>query len=93
MQLDCKDESVEAIIDKGSLDALMCTGSTLEKVEACMREFFRVLVPGGMYFVVTGQSRTSSFLGSQQGAKWKIKEMQIDVELRRPLHVIIMHKK
>ena len=78
----------------GSLDALMCTGSTLEKVKACVAEFLRVLVPNGVYSVVTGQSRTQSFLCAQSEKDWQITKTETTAAAgRRPFTVIIMRKK
>lgn len=94
MALDCCSTSVETIVDKGSLDALMCTGSTVDRVKACVAEFLRVLVPGGIYFVVTGQSRTQSFLCSQSSADWVITKTETSAAVgRRPFTVIVMRKK
>jgi hypothetical protein len=94
MALDCCNSSVEMILDKGSIDALMCTGSTQERVKACLSEFLRVLVPNGAYFVVTGQSRTQSFLCSQSSADWTITKTETAAHVgRRPFTVIIMRKR
>ena len=94
MDLDCCSVSVEAIVDKGSIDALMCTGSTQERVKACLAEFLRVLVPNGIYFVVTGQSRTQSFLCGQSSADWSITKTETTAQAgRRPFTVIVMRKK
>ena len=94
MSLDCCDASVEMIVDKGSIDALMCTGSSQGNVQACVAEFLRVLVPGGTYFVVTGQSRTQSFLCAQSGRDWAISRTETTAQAgRRPFTVIMMQKK
>lgn len=92
MDLECEDETVEMIVDKGGIDALMCTGSTLANAEACIAEFLRVLVPGGSYFVATRQARTTSVLG-QQTAGWKVKVQEVDVPQSRPLTIIVLTKR
>ena len=95
-KLDCCDGSVEAILDKGSIDALMCTGSTLDMVTSSLAEFHRVLVPDGVYVVITGQSRTVNLLTEQRGkGLWKIDHLgRQDTGLgRRPVSVIVLRKK
>ena len=92
--LECADGSVEAIVDKGSIDALMCTGGSAEKISACIDEFHRVLVSGGVYVCMTGQSRTATFL-AQQSHAWRVSARVVDESAigRRPLTIVTMHKR
>lgn len=49
--LDYPDESFNAVVDKGTLDSVLCgEGSTANVAKMCM-EISRVLKPNGVYFV------------------------------------------
>lgn len=49
--LDYPDESFNAVIDKGTLDSVLCgEGSTANVAKMCM-ETSRVLKPNGVYFI------------------------------------------
>lgn len=49
--LDYPDESFNAVIDKGTLDSVLCgEGSTANVAKMCM-EVSRVLKPNGVYFI------------------------------------------
>ena len=49
--LDYPDESFNAVLDKGTLDSVLCgEGSTANVAKMCM-EISRVLKPNGVYFV------------------------------------------
>lgn len=49
---DFPDASFDVVLDKGAIDALFCMG--LDAVLAAVREFGRVLRPGGLAFIVSG---------------------------------------
>ena len=49
--LDYPDESFNAVVDKGTLDSVLCgEGSTANVAKMCM-EISRVLKPNGVYFI------------------------------------------
>lgn len=49
--LDYPDESFNAVVDKGTLDSVLCgEGSTANVAKMCM-EVSRVLKPNGVYFI------------------------------------------
>lgn len=49
--LDFPDESFNAVVDKGTLDSVLCgEGSTANVAKMCM-EISRVLKPNGVYFI------------------------------------------
>lgn len=49
--LDYPDESFNAVVDKGTLDSVLCgEGSTANVAKMCM-EISRVLQPNGVYFI------------------------------------------
>ena len=93
--LDLASASCEVILDKGSIDALMCTGSTPDGAWTSLGEFHRVLVPGGLYLIITGQSRTASFLSQQKHLeRWTHQQSELDLGVgRRPVKFIVMRKK
>ncbi|KAG1655286.1 hypothetical protein FOA52_007982 [Chlamydomonas sp. UWO 241] len=45
--------SFDAVIDKGTLDAIMCGGSSASNAHAMIEECARVLAPGGVMVVIT----------------------------------------
>ncbi|GAQ78792.1 S-adenosyl-L-methionine dependent methyltransferases [Klebsormidium nitens] len=48
-----KSGSLDAVIDKGTLDALMCGDEATENVNSMVSEVFRLLRPGGVYLMVS----------------------------------------
>jgi ubiquinone/menaquinone biosynthesis C-methylase UbiE len=52
-QLSFPDQSFDLIIDKGTIDAIMCGDNCEEIVNATMSEVFRVLTNGGRFIIVT----------------------------------------
>ena len=47
------DCSFDAVIDKGTLDALACGGDSTGNTKAMARETLRVLRPGGVFIMIT----------------------------------------
>lgn len=45
-----------AVIDKGTLDAVLCSYNPTASVESMLDEIYRVLVPGGIYICITNGS-------------------------------------
>ena len=48
-----KDGSYDAVIDKGLLDALVCSDGAKANVEMMMSEIYRVLTPTGVYICIS----------------------------------------
>lgn len=48
-----KDASFQSVIDKGTLDSLLCGPSSFTEAHDALAELYRVLRPGGSLFVVT----------------------------------------
>jgi EEF1A lysine methyltransferase 4 len=46
-------ESFDMVLDKSTIDSLMCSDTPLTNVAAMVDEAYRVLKPGGVYFVVS----------------------------------------
>ena len=58
LQMDAKklsfeDNSVDAIIDKGTLDSVLCGENSTAFAQKVISEAYRVLAPHGTYFIVT----------------------------------------
>jgi ubiquinone/menaquinone biosynthesis C-methylase UbiE len=47
------DHSFDYVVDKGTLDALLCGSDCEGPVQACLQEVARVLKPGGVYAIVS----------------------------------------
>lgn len=52
-QLAFEDGSFDTIIDKGTLDSMMCGDSAAADAPAMLREITRVLAPGGVFIMIT----------------------------------------
>lgn len=46
-------ESFDFVLDKSTIDALLCSDAPHSSVAKMVREVYRVLRPGGVYFVVS----------------------------------------
>ncbi|KAI5057383.1 hypothetical protein GOP47_0027398 [Adiantum capillus-veneris] len=55
------DDSFDSVIDKGTLDAIMCVVGGPYNVGLMMAEVFRVLKPGGVYMLITTGNPESRF--------------------------------
>lgn len=52
-ELSYEDESIDAVVDKGTLDSLLCGENSDAQVKAMLDEVARTLKAGGVYFVVS----------------------------------------
>ncbi|KAL9642965.1 hypothetical protein ABK040_010657 [Willaertia magna] len=52
-QLSFPPSSFDAVIDKGCLEAVMCSEGSIDSVRELLREVFKVLRPKGLYFLVS----------------------------------------
>lgn len=52
-ELKYADESFDLVIDKSTIDSLMCSDSPLLNVAKMIEEGYRVLKEGGYYFTVS----------------------------------------
>ncbi|CAH0479519.1 unnamed protein product [Peronospora belbahrii] len=51
--LDFANETYDAVVDKGTLDSILCGESSTANVSKMCQEIYRVLRPNGVYFVVS----------------------------------------
>eukprot|EP00879_Flechtneria_rotunda_P016998 GHRR01017795.1.p1 GENE.GHRR01017795.1~~GHRR01017795.1.p1 ORF type:complete len:228 (+),score=50.43 GHRR01017795.1:1093-1776(+) len=65
--------SFDSIVDKGTLDAILCGQQARENATGMLSECYRVLRPGGVLFIITYGEPTSRmpFL-QQQGLDWDV---------------------
>jgi ubiquinone/menaquinone biosynthesis C-methylase UbiE len=52
-QLKFPDAHFELLMDKGTLDSVLCGSNSTENAAQMLREAYRVLKPGGFYVLVT----------------------------------------
>ncbi|XP_077218434.1 S-adenosyl-L-methionine-dependent methyltransferases superfamily protein [Tasmannia lanceolata] len=79
MQMDVRDmsffpdESFDSVIDKGTLDSLMCGTDAPSSASQMLEEVSRLLKPGGIYILITYGDPTVRIPHlSQPGYNWKI---------------------
>ena len=51
--LDFETSSFDLVIDKGTMDSMLCSGHSYMDVARMLTQVHRVLKPGGIYFLVT----------------------------------------
>ncbi|TDH66641.1 hypothetical protein CCR75_009790 [Bremia lactucae] len=71
--LDFADETYDAVVDKGTMDSILCgEGSTTNVAKMC-QEIHRVLKPNGLYFIVSygAPENRLSYLENQE-LHWKV---------------------
>lgn len=45
--------SFNSVIDKGTLDCILCGDNSVPNAEKMMQEIYRILVPGGVYVCIS----------------------------------------
>ena len=73
-KMDYADQSIDSIVDKGTLDCLFFLDETNTEIKKMLSEVSRVLKPGGKYVVVTcghPMQRMDVFLGDPN-YKWNV---------------------
>eukprot|EP01114_Cavostelium_apophysatum_P012156 TRINITY_DN2697_c0_g1_i1.p1 TRINITY_DN2697_c0_g1~~TRINITY_DN2697_c0_g1_i1.p1 ORF type:complete len:204 (+),score=21.80 TRINITY_DN2697_c0_g1_i1:71-682(+) len=53
MSMEFSDSAFDAVVDKGTLDAILCGENSTANADSMVSEIYRVLKPGGTYVVVT----------------------------------------
>jgi ubiquinone/menaquinone biosynthesis C-methylase UbiE len=57
-----EDNSFDAVIDKATLDAIICCDPSYGKAIALIKEVYRILARGGAYIIVSRSSKRSILL-------------------------------
>ena len=70
--------SFNTVIDKGTLDSVLCGDNSVPNAQKMISEVFRVLVPGGHYICITygDPEHRKKFLETQQWANLAVDKIQ-----------------
>lgn len=73
-QLKYEDQIFDAVFDKGTLDSLLCGENSTATVTKALKEVYRVLKPGGVYFMISyGKPENRlAYLENEADFKWNI---------------------
>lgn len=73
------DASFHAVLDKATLDCLACDSQPFLRVTALLAEIYRVLQPGGVYFLVShaGPAARLPYLACDHDRPWRIEHASI----------------
>lgn len=72
------EETFDFLIDKGTLDALLCGEKAFTRTAQCLKECQRVLKTGGVYMIVTYGKPASRLVHLQRGhLGFDIKQFEI----------------
>jgi ubiquinone/menaquinone biosynthesis C-methylase UbiE len=77
-QLDFSDESFDAVIAKGTFDAILCGENAIPNISAFCSQVSRILKPGGTFLIVsygTPDSRLSHL--SKEEYNWRVSHQTI----------------
>ncbi len=73
--LQYEDETFDMIIDKSTIDALLCGDNAFLNVAIMLKEFSRVLKPGGIYFVISyGKPENREFHFEREHLDFSVKQ-------------------
>ena len=77
--LQFKDGTFDAVIDKGLLDAMVCTDGSKGNTESMLKEIHRVLAPTGTYICVTHgkEDQRKKYLKNVKLYNWNRIKMQL----------------
>jgi len=73
LKMDFEDASFDSVIDKGTLDAILCGDGSVQNAEKMFTEISRILKPGGVFLDITygsPESRLNHLERSQ--FKWSV---------------------
>jgi len=80
-KLDYPSDMFDAIIDKATMDSLLCSDKSPELVFTMLKEVYRVLKPTGYYFVISHASPDSRLhYFKDPEFKWTIETVTIEKE-------------
>jgi len=68
-----KDETFDCVVDKGTLDAILCGSDSAKNAGQMLAECQRVLKKGGFFFIITyGQPQSRLNYLEKSRYKWKV---------------------
>ncbi len=71
-------DSFNCIIDKGTLDSIVCSENDQRKVESMCANIYKFLSPGGCFICVSrGSPDTRLVYLQDQGLKWSIETIKV----------------
>lgn len=98
-KLDFNSEYFDVAIDKGTMDSLLCGEDSFTNVHEMLKEVSRVLVPGGVFVVVSYGLPTSRLVHLEKPEfNWTAEHFEIDKEIGAEdkgtsYHVYVLTKK
>jgi ubiquinone/menaquinone biosynthesis C-methylase UbiE len=73
-----EDCSFDMVLDKSTIDPLMCTDNPITNVAAMVDEVYRVLVPNGIYFAVSYASPATRLEHiTREHVNWEVEKKEI----------------
>ncbi|KMZ62419.1 Methyltransferase-like protein [Zostera marina] len=67
-----RDDSFDGVIDKGTLDSIMCGSNAKENAKKMLKEVGRILKDSGVYILITYGDPTSRFYLLKEQKSWNI---------------------
>lgn len=80
-RLEYESETFDLVLDKSTLDAIVCASHAYRKVAMMLREVQRVLKVGGIYIVITfGEPSRRMLHFEREHLSWEIKYLKLEGE-------------
>ena len=71
-------ESFNLVIDKGTLDSLVCCEPEMKKVELMLQNVYKMLSPGGSFICVSrGAPETRLFYLQEKSLRWTVETIKV----------------
>jgi ubiquinone/menaquinone biosynthesis C-methylase UbiE len=101
MKMDFRDGEFDAIVDKATMDAVLCGDNSIDNIKKMFQEIYRTLKPGGVYIVITygaPDARLSHFQEAKLGWKVEIETVpkayaELDKEKPNDVHYVYIATK
>eukprot|EP00392_Amoebophrya_sp_AT5.2_P007860 g7879.t1 len=85
-------KSIQAVVDKGVLDSLLCGKGGIERFKTCLDQCHAVLDDGGLFFALAGSTLTMWNLEQFTGKKWKYLE-KFTLKENTKYRMVVLRKK
>jgi ubiquinone/menaquinone biosynthesis C-methylase UbiE len=77
-RMDYPSGSFDMVLDKSTIDSLMCSDNPLTNVASMLDEAYRVLVPNGIYFVLSYASPATRLEHiTREHVSWAIEQREV----------------